>query len=59
MVWFFFWLFFGFDSPASHPRISHEERDFIESSIDDDKIVQEKSEVLNFCSGICILHCIK
>ena len=32
-LWFIFWLFLGFDSPASHPRISLAERKYIESSI--------------------------
>lgn len=33
IVWFIFWLFFAFESPASHPRISSAERKYIETSI--------------------------
>ena len=32
-IWFFFWLFLVFDSPQTHPRISMEERFYIESNI--------------------------
>ena len=32
-VWFLFWLFLVFDSPIRHPRISMEERFYIESNI--------------------------
>ena len=33
VLWFFLWLVVGFDEPASHPRISMPERNYIESSI--------------------------
>jgi hypothetical protein len=33
VVWLVFWIFFVFDSPAKHPRITVAERDFIEVSI--------------------------
>lgn len=33
LVWSITWFFLVFDSPAQHPRISEEERRYIESSI--------------------------
>ncbi|XP_063236034.1 sialin-like isoform X2 [Bacillus rossius redtenbacheri] len=33
VVWFIPWLFLVYDSPQQHPRISPEERDYIEKSI--------------------------
>lgn len=33
ILWFFLWFYIGFSSPASHPRISAEEREYIETSI--------------------------
>jgi len=33
LVWFILWTFFMYDSPAKHPRISPEERHYIEMSI--------------------------
>lgn len=36
IIWFVFWIFFCFNSPAEHPRISKEERDYIESHIPSD-----------------------
>ena len=33
VVWFIFWAFLTFDTPSSHPRISNEEKDYIESRI--------------------------
>ncbi|XP_064383500.1 sialin-like [Halichondria panicea] len=47
ILWFFLWFLVGFSSPASHPRISTAERDFIESSIDANQTTtaQEKMDV--------------
>ncbi len=42
IMWFFLWFMVGFSSPASHPRISRAERDFIESSIGTNESEQEK-----------------
>ena len=33
LLWFIVWLFVAFDDPASHPRISLAEKEYIESSI--------------------------
>ena len=33
IVWFVIWLFVAFDDPASHPRISSAEKEYIESSM--------------------------
>lgn len=33
VIWFFAWTFLVFDSPAVHPRISEEEKSYIESSL--------------------------
>ena len=33
IVWFGFWMYFTADSPGKHPRISSEEKDYIESQI--------------------------
>ena len=35
VLWFLLWLLLGFDSPATHPRISEKERKYIEASIQD------------------------
>ncbi len=42
ILWFFLWFMVGFSSPASHPRISTAERDFIEKSIGTTHGTQEK-----------------
>ena len=33
ILWFFAWIFLAYSSPATHPRISREEREYIEFSI--------------------------
>ena len=33
IVWFIVWLLVAFNDPASHPRISSAEREYIESSM--------------------------
>ncbi|XP_064631101.1 sialin-like [Lineus longissimus] len=33
VVWFLAWMLLAFDTPAEHPRISVEERDYIENSL--------------------------
>ena len=33
ILWFFAWIFLAYSSPATHPRISKKEREYIESSI--------------------------
>ena len=33
VIWFIFWVYLGYSSPADHPRISKEEREYIEGSI--------------------------
>ena len=33
LVWFVFWVFFVFNTPSVHPRISQEERDYIENNM--------------------------
>jgi len=37
-VWFIFWMFLCYDSPARHPRISSDEREYIESRIGEQKV---------------------
>lgn len=32
-IWFFFWMYLCYDSPAKHPRITEQERVFIEKAI--------------------------
>ena len=34
LVWCVGWYVLAFDSPASHPRVSQAEREFIESSLE-------------------------
>lgn len=36
-IWYIGWLYFVYDSPAEHPRISEEEREYIESSLGNTK----------------------
>lgn len=33
-VWMAFWFFLGFNTPSQHPKISQEERQYIEKSLD-------------------------
>eukprot|EP00062_Callorhinchus_milii_P010610 gi/632955808/ref/XP_007893647.1/ PREDICTED: vesicular glutamate transporter 3 [Callorhinchus milii] len=33
MIWYIFWLLLAYESPATHPTITHEERSYIEASI--------------------------
>lgn len=33
IIWCFFWWWFVFDTPETHPRISHDERMYIEKSL--------------------------
>ena len=44
IVWFVFWLFLAYSSPASHPRISHAERVYIETSIAEASMTSNKNE---------------
>ena len=34
LVWAILWFYLAYDTPASHPRIDREEREFIENSLD-------------------------
>ena len=34
LVWIFFWFYLVYDTPAMHPRISKEEQEYIESSLE-------------------------
>ena len=52
IVWFVLWLFVAFDSPAKHPRVSTEERIYIESSIEADNVGKHNQKV-NQRSYIC------
>lgn len=33
IVWYFFWILVSYESPATHPTITQEERTYIEESI--------------------------
>ena len=44
-MWFIFWLILGFDSPATHPRISQSEREYIETSIAAAKLEENEDKV--------------
>jgi ACS family sodium-dependent inorganic phosphate cotransporter-like MFS transporter 5 len=39
VVWFVAWIFIVYDTPASHPRISFEEKNYIISQIGDNQVV--------------------
>jgi len=41
-IWFLLWSFLLYDSPASHPRISKEELDYIQNSIGTESKTQMK-----------------
>ena len=47
IIWFAFWMYLGFSSPATHPRISDAERRYIESSIAQDKVKKGNGKVLS------------
>jgi ACS family sodium-dependent inorganic phosphate cotransporter-like MFS transporter 5 len=54
LIWFFLWSFLMYNKPSDHPRISKEERRYIEESIgnhscDEDKTPTPWKEI--FCSG--------
>ena len=48
-MWFIFWLILGFDSPATHPRISQSEREYIETSIAAAKLEENEDKVREIC----------
>ena len=53
VIWFIFWVYLGFSSPADHPRISKEEREYIESSfaVEGEQIKEEvKLFVTTWCN---------
>ncbi len=59
VIWSFLWLFFVFDSPSTHPRISPQERSYIETSIGPHKKVRCSSYYARASiplSQCCILH---
>ena len=33
IIWFFFWIYYVYDTPESHPRISCDERNYIQQSL--------------------------
>lgn len=35
LIWYAFWLYLIYDSPAQHPRISNAERKYLERAIGD------------------------
>ncbi|XP_065897733.1 sialin-like [Dysidea avara] len=43
VVWFVAWFFLGFDTPASHPRISPQEQQYIESTIETELILKKST----------------
>lgn len=43
VVWFVAWLFLAYDTPASHPRISFEEKNYIISQIGDNRVGESRS----------------
>ena len=42
LVWIFWWVFGAYNSPAVHPRVSQEERDYIEDRIGSNLKIQRK-----------------
>ena len=54
LIWYVLWLFFVYDSPMHHPRISRQERDFIYSSMGvTNSSIHNKPQVNN--SNYCII----
>ncbi len=47
VIWFVLWLYLGYDSPATHPRISDKERKYIESSIKEEGATRNAKEKVN------------
>jgi hypothetical protein len=52
VVWFIFWVLLAHSTPADHPRISSDERNYIEGALDSENtrtkvciIVETKREV--------------
>ena len=62
IIWFIFWLLLGFDSPATHPRISQSERKYIETSISEAKVEEIHVRKVNdtcvlFIYSTCMIYC--
>ena len=47
ILWCILWAMVGYNEPASHPRITKEERDYIESNI------MEINKVTLYCMIVC------
>lgn len=47
IIWFIFWLWLVYDTPRSHPRISAEERQYIERAVQriDDELSESANEI--------------
>ncbi|KAJ8959058.1 hypothetical protein NQ318_022314 [Aromia moschata] len=53
IIWFFFWMYFVYDTPSSHPRIDRQEHAFIIASIGPQD--EEEKTPIPWCS---ILTCV-
>lgn len=38
ILWWLFWCVLVYDTPSSHPRISKEEREYLEETVSHDKV---------------------
>ena len=52
ILWFILWLFVGYSSPASHPRISAKERAHIEESIAEQGSKERVTVINNVCTVV-------
>jgi len=55
VIWSIMWFFLVYNSPAEHPRISAEEREYIEKALNkkgDVKVVNDSFIVLFFSSSL-------
>lgn len=48
IVWYIFWLFFIYNTPAEHPRIDFEERLYIEASVEPKHLVRNRMIFMKF-----------
>ena len=57
-MWFVFWSLFAFSTPADHPRISAEEKKYIESTIYEKSASEDEvAELLCMIECVCAYVC--
>ena len=55
MVWFIFWVLLAHSTPADHPRISSDERNYIERSLDSENTRTKVCIIVETIGGEMVL----